>query len=236
MRIAAGVVAVIAVVSVGAFLYFTRGIALPSEDVQASAEQLEVSDTTSQTLFRISQDDSQVEYNIYELLNGEDKTVVGATNEVAGDIVIDLNDLSQTSIGELSINARTFATDDERRDNAVARFILLSEEAANEFITFDAMSLSGLPDSASVGDTLEFQIVGELTIAGTTQEVTFDVTATLETAEQLVGHAEAVMQRSDFNLSIPEVPSVANVGDEVTLLIDFVANAVSEGDVVSAAS
>ena len=208
MRIAAGVVAVIAVVSVGAFLYFTRGIALPSEDVQASAEQLEVSDTTSQTLFRISQDDSQVEYNIYELLNGEDKTVVGATNEVAGDIVIDLNDLSQTSIGELSINARTFATDDERRDNAVARFILLSEEAANEFITFD----------------------------GTIQEVTFDVTATLETAEQLVGHAEAIVQRSDFNLSIPEVPSVANVGDDVTLMIDFVANAVSEGDVVSAAS
>ncbi|MFN8452390.1 MAG: YceI family protein [Anaerolineae bacterium] len=227
LRLAIGVVALVAVVSVGAFLYLTRGVALPSADVQASVEQLNTSADSSATLFRIAQDESQAEYNIFEVLNGSDKTVVGTTSEVAGDIVIDLNDLSQTEVGEIAINARTFATDEDRRDNSVARFILQSENDANEFITFQPTAISGLPDSASVGDTLEFQVTGDLTIAGTTQSVTFDVTATLATADQLTGHAETVIERADFNLTIPSVPFVADVGEEVTLKLDFVANAVT---------
>lgn len=227
LRLAIGVVALVAVVSVGAFLYLTRGVALPSTDVQTSVEQLNTSADSSATLFRISQDESQAEYNIFEVLNGSDKTVVGTTSEVAGDIVIDLSDLSQTEVGEIAINARTFATDEDRRDNSVARFILQSESDANEFITFQPTAISGLPDSASVGDTLEFQVTGDLTIAGTTQSVAFDVTATLATADQLTGHAETVIQRADFNLTIPSVPFVADVGEEVTLKLDFVASAIT---------
>lgn len=227
IRIIVAVLAVVAVVSIGSFLYLTRGVALPTADVQESVQELDVSSTSSQTLYRISQDDSQVEYNIFEVLNGTDTTVVGATSEVAGDIVLDLSDLSQTELGEIVINARTFATDEDRRDNAVARFILQSEDDANEFITFQPTSISGLPASASAGDQLTFSVTGDLIIAGTTQSVTFDVTASVNADNQLVGHAETIVLRSDFNLSIPSVPFVADVGDEVTLKIDFVANAVS---------
>ncbi|MEO8611480.1 MAG: YceI family protein [Chloroflexota bacterium] len=180
----------------------------------------------NQTVFRISQTDSQVEYNLYEQLNSNDKTVVGRTTEVAGDILLNLNDLSQSQIGDISINARTFATDDDRRDNSVARFILQSEADANEFITFKATSISGLSGSANVGDALTFQVTGDLTIAGVTQSVTFDVSATLTSENQLTGHAETIVQRSAFNLSIPSVLFVANVGNDVTLKLDFVANAV----------
>ncbi len=228
IRILIAVVAIVAFVSTGAFLYLTRGVAEPTTAVEDSVEQLETTSTAAETLFRISQDESQVEYNLYELLNGSDKTVVGTTSEVAGDILINLSDLSQTTVGEIAINARTFATDEDRRDNAVARFVLQSETDEYEFITFEPTSISSLTGSASVGDTFEFEITGNLTIAGTTGEVTFNVTATLESAEQLVGSAEAVVLRSDFNLSIPDVPFVANVGDEVTLRIDFSADAVSE--------
>lgn len=230
IRVIIAVVAAVAVVGVGAFLYMTRGVAAPTQDIQSSVQALEVSDEDSATttLFRISQDESQVEYNIYELLNGADKTVVGTTDQVAGDIIVNLSDLSQSEIGELSINARTFATDEERRDNSVARFILQSENDANEFITFQPTSIDGLTGSASVGDTLTFTVTGDLTIAGTTNSVTFDVMATLETAETLVGSAETTVLRSDFNLSIPSVPFVANVGDDVTLKLSFTANAVSD--------
>lgn len=223
-----GVVVIVAVVSIGAFFYLTRDIAAPSTSVQDSVEQLEVTDVTSgEVVFRISQDDSQVEYNIYELLNGTDKTVVGTTSEVAGDIALNLSDLSQIEVGAISINARTFATDDDRRDNAVARFILQSESDANEFITFQPTSVNGLPENIEMGETLEFQITGDLTIAGVTQTTTFDLMATLETEDRLIGQAEAVVQRSDFNLSIPSVPFVANVGEDVTLKLEFVANAVT---------
>jgi len=226
IRTAAAIVALVAVISIGAFFYLTREIAAPSVAVEDSVEQLATSDT-SEIVFRISQGDSQAEYTINEVLNGADKTVVGTTTEVAGDILLNLSDLSQSEIGEISINARTFATDDDRRDNSVARFILQSESDANEFITFQPTSMSALPESAAVGDTLEFQVTGDLSIAGVTQVVTFNVTATLEAENQLLGTAETAVNYADFNLTIPDVPFVASVEDQVVLTLDFVANAVT---------
>jgi polyisoprenoid-binding protein YceI len=225
IQIAVVVAAAVTVLAIGSFLYLTRTIAAPSADVQESVDQLEA-DNTSSVVFRVSQDDSQVEYNIYEVLNGADKTVVGTTSQVAGDILVNFAYPTGSTIGEIAINARTFETDDDRRDNSVARFILQSESDANEFITFEPTDISGLPQTLSVGDELELQVTGNLTVAGTTKEVTFPVTVTLKSEDQLSGHAETTILRSDFNLTIPNVPLVANVGDEVTLKLDFVANAV----------
>lgn len=220
-----GFVAVVAILSVSAFLYLTREIAAPSTDIAASVQPVATAANTDEVIFSITQEGTTAEYNIYELLNGSDKTVVGTTDQVAGEIALDLTDLSRSQIGQLRINARTFATDNDRRDNAVARFILQSENDANEFILFQPIMISGLSGSAGMGDSVQFQVTGDLTIAGVRQSVTFDVTASLGSAEQLTGHAEAVISRGDFNLNIPSVPFVANVGDEVTLKLDFVASA-----------
>lgn len=219
---------IVAAISIGIFLYLTRGVAAPTESVSDSVEELTVSDvSTSQSLYRISQTGSQVSYTIQEVLNGADKTVVGTTSEVAGDVVIDTSDLSQSRIGEIKINARTFVTDDTRRDNAVARFVLQSESDSNQYIIFQPTSVSALSRSAVVGDEVSLKITGNLTIAGITKEVTFDVTARLVSSDQLTGEASLTVQRADFNLSIPNVPFVANIGDTVSLNFQFVANAVT---------
>jgi polyisoprenoid-binding protein YceI len=227
-RLLVGVLAVIAVVSTGAFLYLTREIAAPSQSVQAVAQQLAADNSGSNIVFRISQDESEAEYNIGEVLNGSDKLVVGTTNQVAGDILVNLSNPSASEVGEIRINARTFATDESRRDNTVARFVLRSEDSANEIIVFQPTSLSGLPTSVKVGDTLQFKVTGKLTIAGVTKEVTFDVTETLESPDQLKGEAKTTISRSDFNLTIPQVPMVANVQEQVTLKLDFVAHKVND--------
>ncbi|QPC84941.1 YceI family protein [Phototrophicus methaneseepsis] len=216
-------VATVAIISVSAFLYLTREIAAPSININESVQSLTVDGEGEEIVFQIEQDGTTAEYNIYELLNGEDKTVIGTTNQVAGEIALNLSDLSQSQIGEIHINARTFATDSDRRDNAVARFILQSEDDVNEFIIFQPTEISGLEGSASVGDSITFQVTGNLTVAGVTQSIIFDVTATLESETTLSGHAQTIISREAFNLSIPEVPSVANVGDEVTLKLDFTA-------------
>lgn len=226
ISIAISIVAFVAVVSVGAFFYITRDIAAPTTDISESVAAIEVTDSTTETVFEIDTTATTAEYNIYELLNGADKTVVGTTDQVAGQIALNLSDLSQSEIGELKINARTFATDNDRRDNAVARYVLQSEDDANEFIVFQATEITGLSGSANVGDTVEFQVTGDLTVAGVTQRVSFDVTATIASEDQITGTAETVISRADFNLTIPEVPSVANVGDDVTLKLDFTANAI----------
>jgi polyisoprenoid-binding protein YceI len=229
LRIAIAMAAAVAILSIGAFLYLTRSVAAPTIAIQDSVAEISSADvSTNETVFRISQDDSAAEYNIFEVLNGNDKTVVGSTSQVAGDILINLSDPTQSQVGDISINARTFATDDTRRDNSVARFILQSEDDANQFITFKTTRISGLTATPiAVGDSVEFTVTGDLTIAGTTKSATFTITATLESADKLVGHAETTVLRSDYGLTIPNVPFVANVGDDVTLKLNFVAAQVS---------
>jgi polyisoprenoid-binding protein YceI len=225
LRIGVVMAAVVAIFSIGAFLYLTRSVAAPTIAIQDSVAEISSAEVSAnETVYRISQDDSTAEYNIFEVLNGNDKTVVGTTSQVAGDILINLSDPTQSEIGDISINARTFATDDDRRDNSVARFILQSEDDANQFISFKTTSISGLTMTPiAVGDSVEFTVTGDLTIAGTTKSATFTITATLESADKLVGHAETTVLRPDYDLTIPSVPFVANVGDEVTLKLDFVA-------------
>ncbi|MBX3055144.1 MAG: hypothetical protein KF770_01610 [Anaerolineae bacterium] len=48
---------------------------------------------------------------------------------------------------------------------------------------------------------------------------------TAVSATQLTGTATATVSRGDYGLQIPSVPNVANVEEEVELIIDFVANA-----------
>ena len=176
-------------------------------------------------VFQIVPDQSQVSFSISEELGGQPKTVVGTTSQVAGQLAVDTQDLSQTQVGVIQVNARALATDSERRNGAIRNFILNTNQY--EFITFTPTSLTGLSSAAQPGQSFTFQMSGDLTIRNVTQSVTFTVTAQGVSTSQITGTATATVKRSDFNLTIPSVPNVANVGEEVTLQIDFVANAQS---------
>ncbi len=174
-------------------------------------------------VFQISQDESQVRFVLDEELRGQPKTVVGTTNQVAGEIAVDRDDLSTAQAGIIQVNARTLATDNDFRNRAINNEIL--ETGAHEFITFKPTAINGLPDSVSVGEAVNFTITGDLTIRDITNEATFNVEATLLSDTQLAGSASTIVSRSDYDLRIPSVPNVANVEEEVELYIDFVANA-----------
>jgi polyisoprenoid-binding protein YceI len=174
-------------------------------------------------VFQIVPDQSQVSFSIYEELGGEPKTVVGTTREVAGQLAVDVQDLSETQVGVIQVNARTLTTDNDRRNGAIRNFILNTDQY--EFITFTPTSITGLSGAVQPGQSFTFQISGDLTIRDVTRSVTLNVTAQGVSATQITGTATATVNRGDFNLTIPSVRNVANVGEEVTLQIDFVANA-----------
>ncbi|MEW5986527.1 MAG: YceI family protein [Chloroflexota bacterium] len=246
-----GVVAVALVASI--FVYSTlRAPAAPSETIEAiplpseeaassspSAAPAATSDTQSsaaesaaatdaqaesaQTTFEIVPAESEVRFELDEDLRGQRKTVVGTTDQVAGQIALDLSNLDNTQVGVIQVNARTLTTDNQMRNRTLQNRIL--DTSSYEYITFTPTSVAGLPDSAAVGDTITFSIIGDLTIRDVTQEVAFTVEATLISASELSGTATATVLRDDFNLVIPSVPQVANVEEEVELIIDFVAEA-----------
>ncbi len=175
------------------------------------------------SLYRIVPDESQVSFTLTEDLRGQFTTVVGKTNQVAGDIQVDFATPANSRVGVIRINARTLATDNEFRNRAIRGEILESSNAAYEFIDFTPTAVSGLPETLTVGEAVSFQVTGDLKIRQITQAVTFDVTATAVSEDRLEGTATTKVTRAQFNLTIPNVPGVTNVSDEVTLEIKFVA-------------
>jgi polyisoprenoid-binding protein YceI len=173
-------------------------------------------------IYEISQADSEVRFQLDEDLRGQRITVTGVTDQVAGEIAVDLSDLASTQVGVIQINARTLATDNDFRNRAIQNQIL--DTGNHEFITFSPTSIEGMPATVGIGEEVEFVMGGDLTIRDVTNPVQFFVTATAVAEDQLVGTATASVFRADYGLQIPSVPNVANVEEEVELYIDFVAN------------
>lgn len=174
-----------------------------------------------QVLFQIVPDQSEARFQLNEVLRGEPKTVIGKTNQVAGQIAINPKDIGATQIGKIQINARTLATDEDRRNRAIRNFILQTDSF--EMISFEPISISGLSGGGTVGQPYSFDIAGNLTIRDVTKPVVFKAQVQAESDKKLVGNASTVIKRADYNLNIPNVPFVANVSEDVALELSFVA-------------
>ena len=151
-----------------------------------------------------------------------------STNQVAGDFIIDFADLAASQLGPVRINVRTLRTDEERRDRAIRSRILESASDQYEFTTFEPVRLEGLPGSLELGQTVPFQIIGNLAIRDITREVTFDAELTVVSADRVEGTAVTTILREDYSLTVPNVPFVASVDEDVLLGIRFVAVAVPQ--------
>lgn len=180
--------------------------------------------TTAPTIFEIIQTGSEARFLIDEVLRGEPTTVVGATDQVTGQFALNPNDLSTTRVGTIQVNARALATDNYFRNRAIKNQVLQTNDY--EFVTFAPTEILGLPESGTTDQTYSFQIVGDLTITDVTRQVTFDVTATPTSDTQIKGFASTQLLTTDFELFIPDSPSVDTVDDTVRLELEFVAEAI----------
>lgn len=198
--------------------------AAPTQSITAPVE----SNLAERRLYRIDQRDSRVTFTMTETLQGARNTVIGGTDQVAGDVIIDFDNPAQSQVGTIRINARTLVTDNEFRNRALRAEILRTSQDEFEFIEFVPQQVNGLPEMVTVGSTYSFEIVGDLTILNTTNSVTFAAEVTIDAADTISGTASATMLYADWGISIPDAPGVADVTDDATLAIEFVARAVEE--------
>ena len=166
---------------------------------------------------------TEARFLIGEILRGEPKTVVGKTNQVNGQIAVNFDNPSSAAVGPIQVDARTLATDNGFRNRAIETRILLSR--VFQFITFTPTAITGLPESVTIGEPIEFQITGDLSITEYSKPVVFDVTAVPRSDTRIEGSARATIQRSDFNLFVPSATGVTGVEEDVFLEIDFAAEA-----------
>lgn len=212
---------VVAGVALGAFMYISRPLAAPTT---VNAPTAPVTTQAGEQVFVIDSTKSTATYEIDETLSGTDVHVVGVSPDVRGQIVLNAVNPAASQVGPITINARTFKTDSDRRDNTVGRAILKSEDPANELITFTVAKWFEVPEKIVDGQEFAFSVIGNVTIAGKTQEVAFNGRAT-KTGATLAGSAESVINYADFGLTIPKLPFLAWVDDKVAISLNFVANA-----------
>jgi len=212
------VVAVVAVVGYGMFKPPAQATAPitagPVAEGPASA-------ASNAQVFEIDPNASSARFVIDEILRGSPYTVVGTTNQVAGQIAADLDDLDTAQVGTIRINARTLTTDADGRNRMLKNQILQTDQ--HEYITFTPRQMVGLPETVTVGQSFTFQMAGDLTIKDVTRDATFDVVVTPTAENRLEGTASSSIRYADWGVSIPQVPSVAGVADQVALHLDFVA-------------
>lgn len=181
-------------------------------------------DASGATTFVIVGEESEVRFVLDEVLNGADTTVVGATNAVEGQMVVDYANPAGSTVQNVRVDLSTLRTDNSFRNRAIHDFILRTGNEDLRYADFTATGVSGLPEMVTVGQSFEFQLTGDLTINSVTQQVTFDATATPVSDSRLEGTASLTVPYSDFGVNIPRLPEqVASVEDNVTLEIDFVA-------------
>lgn len=155
-----------------------------------------------------------------------DKVIRGQTEDVAGQLQLDLNN-PQTLLGnnQFTVNMTALETDQSRRDTWIRENRNGPNFASFPESSFVVTSLSGLPDSIATETELAFQMTGDLTVRDITQSITFDVTATL-TGDVLTATALVTdVLMSDFGIEPPDFFNTLTVADPFDIEVNITARA-----------
>lgn len=173
---------------------------------------------------RIVGEESEACYQVGEILNGSFVLAVGVTNAIDGEVAIDLGNLANSQLSEeINVNLAQIRSDQRNRDNW-----MISDRGFNfnsfPIAKFTDAELIGLPERAyREGESLTFQIKGNLQVRENVRETTF--TAMGRYAEGvLVVTAFADLKLTELGLTPPNLGFV-RVNDEVRIVLNLVARA-----------
>jgi polyisoprenoid-binding protein YceI len=188
----------------------------PSDTVQATVETTSAAEAPAPEVtkpqagpgsYKLAEG-SEVSFEIPEILRGNRELVVGSTSSVTGEVTFDPTDPNAATGGFVSVDAGSLMTNEDRRNEAIRRFIL---------DTVDFPEITFMVTGLSVADTDTVTLEGDLTV----RDITIPVTFTMQVLENGLGRVvlegSAMVTRESLNLDIPSVPFVADVSDEVTL-------------------
>jgi len=148
-------------------------------------------------------DGSFAGYRVDEVLNGTDVTVTGRTSDVTGGFTVDGLTLTAAS---LEVDVASIATDSGNRDEYFRSTALRVDEFPSAtFVLTEPISVDAAP---FVGGVQGVQATGELTLAGVTRTVTFDLEAVWNGSDgQVAGSIPITF--ADFGVEAPNLGFVS---------------------------
>lgn len=185
IAVLSGVVVVILAAIIGPIVYArTQSAAPPPLSVTSSPSAsptssatdgagTSTSPTASDTADRTASDDgiwkvadgSEAGYRVDEVLNGQDVTVVGRTDEVSGTVEISADQLTEA---EIEVDVASVATDTDRRDAYFRETAMRTDD--HPTATFTLTQPVELPEIG--GDAVKVKATGDLELAGESRPVT----------------------------------------------------------------
>lgn len=173
--------------------------------------------------FRIIPEQSSVSYSVGEVFFNENNRfnlAVGTTQEVNGEVSVNMTHPEQSSVGTITVDISAFKSDSSRRDNAIRSRWLQS--STYPLATFVPTQVRGLRADVRAGETVNLQITGDLTVREVTRPVTFDVQVQLEN-DVLQGTATTEVLMTDFGFSPPDIAGMLRAEDKVKIDFTFTA-------------
>jgi polyisoprenoid-binding protein YceI len=142
----------------------------------------------------------------------------GATETVTGTLYLNADGTIDSAKSRLMIDLRTLKSDQDMRDNYLRTRTLEVEKSP--MVEFVPKSIQGVPSPLPVQGQAGFQLTGDMTVKGTTSEVTWNGIATFA-PQQVAGRASTNFDFAKFGLTKPAIGRLMSVDDKIVLELEF---------------
>jgi polyisoprenoid-binding protein YceI len=162
-------------------------------------------------------------YSVFENLvfqNKPNNDAIGTTHSVQGNFGIQTGASPLVGSMTIKVDLRTLQTDSSRRDSYVQN--TLGTDSYPD-ATFVSVSTQGLSGSYTDGQTVHFQLTGNLTMHGKTNKTVFDVQGKV-VGKTITGKATSSIFMTDFGIQPPNLADIAISQNKVDISITFTAN------------
>ena len=174
--------------------------------------------------FEIVPAQTTASYSVYENLifqNKPNNDAVGTTHSVQGSFHVRTGASPLVTAMNVTVDLRTLQTDSARRDNYVQQHTLETDTYPDA--TFVSVSTQGLPTSYSDGQSVHFQLIGNMTMHGKTNKEVFDVQGKVAD-KTITGTATSTIYMTDFEIQPPNLANIAIAQNKVVITITFTAH------------
>jgi polyisoprenoid-binding protein YceI len=181
-----------------------------------------VSSTGLQT-FKIVPAQTTASYSVYENLifqNKPNNDAIGTTHSVQGSFKIKTGTSPLVASMNITVDLSTVQSDAQRRDDYIKQNSLQTDTYPNA--TFVSVSTQGLPSSYTDGQTVHFQLTGNLTMHGKTNKEIFDVQGKV-VGNTVTGTATSTIYMTDFGIEPPNLANIAIAQNKVVITLTFTA-------------
>jgi polyisoprenoid-binding protein YceI len=179
--------------------------------------------STGLTTFQIVPAQTTASYSVYENLvfqNKPNNDAIGTTHSVTGSFKIRSGASPLVAGMNIQVDLRTLQSDSSRRDGFIQQNSLQTD--TYPYATFVSISTQGLPASYSNGQTIHFQLIGNLTMHGKTNKETFDVQGKV-VGNTITGTATSTIYMTDFGIQPPNLANIAIAQNKVVITLNFTA-------------